>query len=414
MTGSFQSQNIILGVTGSIAAYKTPQLVRRLRDGGAVVRVVMTQAASRFVGAVSLQAVSGLPVRTDLWDPEAEAAMDHIDLARWADQLLIAPATAHVIARLAYGFADDLLGTLCLATNARLSLAPAMNQAMWRHPAVRANVETLVARGARILGPGNGDQACGDVGPGRMLEPDEIAAAVLTAATNGGTGILQGLKVMITAGPTREPIDPVRYITNRSSGKMGFALAEAAVEAGAEVTLVAGPVALSTPKGVRRLDVETAEQMHSAVHQDIADADIFIGCAAVSDYRSETVAAEKIKRNADSFSLDLVKSKDTLATVAARPDAPFTVGFAAETCDVAGHALEKLERKGVDMIAANEVGPARGFDKETNAVDVFWRGGRESIGMDTKQNVARGLMRLIAKRYSDKTTAALESEAASQ
>jgi phosphopantothenoylcysteine decarboxylase/phosphopantothenate--cysteine ligase len=325
--------------------------------------------------------------------------MGHIELARWADVVLIAPASAHAIAQLAGGLADDLLTTLCLATRAPVVLAPAMNNAMWDHPAVRANCQTLADRGLRLLGPVTGDQACGEVGPGRMLEPDEIAAAILQLPARLEPQLFAGLSVVISAGPTREPIDPVRYISNRSSGKMGFAIAAAAAAAGARVTLVAGPVKLTTPAGVRRVDIETAAQMYEAVHSNIADADIFIGCAAVSDYRPETMATEKIKRKSDAYQLDLVRSEDTLASVAALPGGPFTVGFAAETNAVAAHAQEKLIRKGLDMIAANEVGPACGFDKETNALEVFWPDGSASIAEDTKLNVARELIRLVAGRY---------------
>ncbi len=404
--------NVVLGVSGGIAAYKSPDLVRRLREGGADVRVVMTRSAGEFIGRASLQAVSGQPVRDDLWDPAAEAAMGHIELARWADVVLIAPATANVIACLAAGSADDLLTTLCLATRAPLVLAPAMNNAMWAHPAVQANCATLTGRGVRLLGPAAGPQACGEFGPGRMLEPADIAVRVLGELQQAP--LLAGLTVVISAGPTREPIDPVRYITNRSSGKMGFALAAAAQAAGARVTLVAGPVTLSTPAGVDRIDVETAEQMHAAVHGAIGDADIFIGCAAVSDYRPETTATAKIKRSGEAFRLDLVPSRDTLASVAALEDAPFTVGFAAETNDCARHAMDKLERKRVNMIAANVVGPSCGFDKETNSLDVFWPGGQASIGEDTKRNVARALIEIVAERFradagSARPAAAVES-----
>lgn len=393
---------VLLGVTGGVAAYKSPELVRRLRDAGADVRVVMTGAAAEFVGPTTFQAVSGHRVRTALWDPEAEAAMGHIELARWADLVVIAPATANFMAVLAGGFAGDLLSTVCLATTSPIVLAPAMNSAMWAHPAVQTNRATLEARGVRCLGPAVGEQACGEFGAGRMSEPADIVASIMSEPVRLDGGLLAGLHVVVSAGPTREPIDPVRYISNRSSGKMGFAIAAAAKAAGARVTLVTGPVSLQTPAGVERVDVETAEQMYAGVHDVVDDADIFIGCAAVSDYRPEQTAEQKIKRSTESYRLELIRSKDTLASVAALDNAPFTVGFAAETTDVEKHAREKLARKGVDMIAANEVGPDCGFDCETNALDVFWPSGSAAIGEDTKANVARELIRLIAGRYSEK------------
>ncbi len=289
---------VLLGVTGGIAAYKSPELVRRLVERGCEVQVVMTRGAREFVGPLTFQAVSGRRVRDDLWDPAAEAAMGHIELARWADVVVVAPATANFMGTLAAGLGGDLLSTVCLATTAPIVLAPAMNQAMWANPAVQANRGLLEARGIRFLGPAAGDQACGETGPGRMLEPTEIAAALLDLPGKLRLQSLAGLKVVITAGPTREPIDPVRYITNRSSGKMGFAVAAAAREAGANVVLVAGPVALPTPANIKRIDVETAEQMYLRVHEEIADTDVFIGCAAVADYRPQTASAQKIKRSA--------------------------------------------------------------------------------------------------------------------
>lgn len=389
---------VLLGITGGIAAYKTPELVRRLVERGASVQVVMSRAAREFVGATSLAAVSGRPVRYDLWDEEAESAMSHIELARWADRVLVAPATANFIAAYAQGFAPDLLTTLCLATEAKVTLAPAMNRAMWAHPAVAANCATLRSRGVRLLGPAEGEQACGETGLGRMLEPAAIAEALMSGPTYLAPQLLAGSKVVVTAGPTREPIDPVRYITNRSSGKMGYALALAAAEAGADVTLVSGPVSLDAPPGVRRIMVESAEEMYQAVHSVISGAGIFIGCAAVSDYRTPEVAADKIKRKEQAISLDLVRSPDTLASVAVLPDGPFTVGFAAETEKVREHALAKLEAKKIDMIAANQVGPECGFDCDTNELEVFWHGGASSIGRDTKLAVARRLILLIAER----------------
>ena len=391
---------VLLGVTGGIAAYKTPELVRRLVERGCEVQVVMTRGAREFVGPLTFQAVSGRRVRDDLWDPAAEAAMGHIELARWADVVVVAPATANFMGTLAAGLGGDLLSTVCLATTAPIVLAPAMNQAMWANPAVQANRGLLEARGIRFLGPAAGDQACGETGPGRMLEPTEIAAALLEQPGKLRLQSLAGLKVVITAGPTREPIDPVRYITNRSSGKMGFAVAAAVREAGANVVLVAGPVALATPANIKRIDVETAQQMFERVHEEIADADVFIACAAVADYRPQNASAQKIKRSAAEMDLALVRSPDTLASVSALKKAPFTVGFAAETNDVATHAREKLEKKRIDMIAANRVGPDCGFDRETNALTVYWPGGGEAaLGDGSKPMLARRLVELIAERY---------------
>jgi phosphopantothenoylcysteine decarboxylase/phosphopantothenate--cysteine ligase len=391
---------VLLGVTGGIAAYKSPELVRRLIERGCEVQVVMSRGAREFVGPLTFQAVSGRRVRDDLWDSAAEAAMGHIELARWADVVVVAPATANFLGLMAAGLGGDLLSTLCLATTAPIVLAPAMNQAMWANPAVQANRALLESRGVRFLGPATGDQACGETGPGRMLEPNEIAAALLEQTGRLRVQPLKGLRVVITAGPTREPIDPVRYITNRSSGKMGFAVAAAAREAGAEVVLVSGPVSLPTPAAVRRIDVETAEQMYARVHDEIAGAQIFIGCAAVADYRPRDAAEQKIKRSAAEMELALVRSPDTLASIAALPRPPFTVGFAAETHDVAAHARDKLERKGIDMIAANQVGPDCGFDRETNALTVYWPGGGElALGEGGKGQLARRLVDIVAERY---------------
>lgn len=399
MATTERAPRVLLGVTGGIAAYKAPELVRRLIERGCEVQVVMSHGAREFVGPLTFQAVSGRRVRDDLWDRDAEAAMGHIELARWADVVVVAPATAHFLGTLAAGLAGDLLSTLCLATTAPVVVAPAMNQAMWANAAVQANRAMLEARGVRFLGPAAGDQACGETGPGRMLEPNEIAAALLEQTGRLRMLPLQGLKVVITAGPTREPIDPVRYITNRSSGKMGFAVAAAAREAGADVVLVTGPVALPTPAAVRRVDVETAEQMYKKVHEEIGGAEIFIGCAAVSDYRPREVADQKIKRSAAEIELALVRSPDTLASVAALARAPFTVGFAAETHDVAPHARDKLERKRIDMIAANQVGPDCGFDRETNSLTVFWADGELALGEGGKGQLARRLVEIVAERY---------------
>jgi phosphopantothenoylcysteine decarboxylase/phosphopantothenate--cysteine ligase len=394
-----EAPRVLLGVTGGIAAYKAPELVRRLVERGCEVQVVMSRGAREFVGPLTFQAVSGRRVRDDLWDTEAEAAMGHIELARWADVVVVAPATAHFLGTLAAGLADDLLATLCIATTAPIVVAPAMNQAMWASAAVQANRTVLEARGVRFLGPASGDQACGEVGPGRMLEPNEIAAALLEQTQGLRARALEGVKVVVTAGPTREPLDPVRYITNRSSGKMGFAVAAAARAAGADVVLVTGPVSLPTPAAVQRLDVETAEQMYDKVHEVIGGADIFIGCAAVADYRPRAAAEQKIKRSAPEMELALVRSPDTLASVAALPRAPFTVGFAAETHDVAAHARGKLERKRIDMIAANQVGPDCGFDRETNSLTLYWAGGELALGEGSKAQLARKLVEVVAERY---------------
>ncbi len=390
---------ILLGVTGGVAAYKSPELVRRLRDQGARVQVVMTPGARKFVSPLTFQAVSGRRVRDDLWDEGAEAAMGHIELARWADLVLVAPATAHFMASLTAGLADGLLSTLCLATQAPVILAPAMNQGMWLHPSVHANLRTLEQRGVRCLGPAHGDQACGEDGPGRMLEPEDIVRSVLPEPATLGFASLKNLRTVITAGPTREPIDPVRYITNRSSGKMGYALAAAAQRAGADVILVSGPVSMPTPPGVRRVDVETAEEMYTNVHEWIGEADVFIGCAAVSDYKPDSIAEQKIKRSGPTMHLELVRAQDTLASVAKLHDRPFTVGFAAETQNVAENAQRKMADKGLDMIAANRVGRDCGFDRETNALIVLWQGGEAVLEQAPKTVVAARLVQLIAERY---------------
>lgn len=391
-------KKILLGVTGGIAAYKSPDLVRRLREQGAEVRVVMTASAATMVAPTVFQAVSGEPVRSDLWDAAAEAAMGHIELARWADFVVIAPATAHTMAGLAAGLAGGLLSTLCLVTRAPLLLAPAMNHSMWDHQATRANRDVLAARGVRFVGPAEGAQACGETGTGRMAEPSEVVTALLGMAQAAG-GSLAGVHVLVSAGPTREPIDPVRFVSNRSSGKMGFAVASAAAEAGARVTLVAGPVALATPAGVERVDVETAEQMHQATLARAADADIYIGAAAVSDYRPDPVSDQKIKKRAETLALNMVRCADVLAAVAGLANGPFTVGFAAETERLEAHALEKLQKKNLDMIVANQVGTDLGFDRDDNSAIVFWPGGQEQIARTTKQEMARRIVALIAGRF---------------
>jgi phosphopantothenoylcysteine decarboxylase/phosphopantothenate--cysteine ligase len=387
---------ILLGVTGGIAAYKSPDLVRRLMERGAEVQVVMTDAAQKFVTPMSFQAVSGRPVRYDLWDGAAEAAMGHIELARWAELVLIAPASADFIARLAGGRADDLLATLCLATEAPIALAPAMNRVMWVNKATQTNVETLISRGMRILGPDSGNQACGEIGPGRMWEPAALARSVLEPPANAG--LLSGLNVLITAGPTRERLDPVRYLTNRSSGKMGFAVAAAAREAGAHVTIVSGPVQLATPAGITRINVESARDMYAAVHRHIAEADVFIAAAAVADFQPVTVAKHKIKKQGVSVKLDLEPAPDIVKSVAEMAKRPFVVGFAAETDDVENNARSKLKRKKLDMIAANRVGDGIAFDCDDNALTVIWPGGKVEVARGPKIDVARALVALIAER----------------
>ena len=395
-------RRILLGVTGGIAAYKSPDLVRRLREHGALVQVVMTAAAERFITPLSLQAVSGQPVRTDLWDANAEAAMGHIELARWAELVLIAPASADFIARLAHGRADDLLSTLCLATEAPIAIAPAMNRLMWANAATRANVDLLARRGVDLLGPGEGEQACGEMGIGRMVEPKEIAEEV--AARMTPSGALAGLRVLITAGPTREAIDPVRFLSNRSSGKMGFAVARAAAEAGARVVLVAGPVNLPTPGGVERIDVESAREMHEVVHGQLAGTHVFIAAAAVADYQVASPAEHKLKKRGGAFELKLDPAPDILASVTALDPHPFAVGFAAETQALERNAREKLRKKSLDMIAANEVGDGRAFETEDNCLLVLWEGGQCELPCAQKSTLARSLVALIAERYREAGT----------
>jgi phosphopantothenoylcysteine decarboxylase/phosphopantothenate--cysteine ligase len=387
---------ILLGVTGGIAAYKSPDLVRRLIERGADVQVVMTSAAQRFVSPMSFQAVSGRPTRIDLWDSAAEAAMGHIELARWAQMVLIAPASADFIARLAGGRADDLLATLCLATEAPIAVAPAMNRVMWANKATQANMETLISRGVRFLGPASGNQACGEIGAGRMWEPVALAESLLEQPANAG--LLAGLNILITAGPTRERIDPVRYLTNRSSGKMGFAVAAAAREAGAHVTMVTGPVQLPTPAGVTRINVESARDMYAAVHRQVADADVFIAAAAVADFQPVSIAKQKIKKQGVAVKLDLEPAPDIVKSVADMAKRPFVVGFAAETNDVEENARSKLKRKKLDMIAANQVGEGIAFDCDDNALTVLWPGGKVEVARGPKIEVARQLIALIAGR----------------
>jgi phosphopantothenoylcysteine decarboxylase / phosphopantothenate---cysteine ligase len=405
-----QGKRILLGVTGGIAAYKGADLVRRLRERGAEVQVVMTASAQRFVTPLTFQALSGRPVRTELWDSAAEAAMGHIELARWAELVVVAPASADFISRLAAGRADDLLATLCLATEAPIALAPAMNRLMWANAATQANVTVLQQRGVRLLGPAEGDQACGEVGPGRMLEPDAIADLAETLLMRGGP--LSGKRVLITAGPTRERIDPVRFVSNRSSGRMGFAVAQAAREAGAVVVVVCGPVALPTPAGVRRIDVESAGDMLGAVLKEVGGTDIFISTAAVADYRPAQPPDHKIKKSTEKLAVEMERTVDIIATVAARPLRPFVVGFAAETEAVEQNARAKMLKKSLDMIAANEVGHDKAFDCADNELVVLWRGGRRELGRAPKTALARELIALIAEVFTQQQACPAGSAAA--
>jgi len=398
---SLQNKRVLLGVTGGIAAYKSADLVRRLADLGAEVRVVMTRGACEFITPLTLQAVSGHRVYSELLDTDAEAAMGHIELARWADVIVIAPVTADALARFVAGRADDLLTTLLRASDAPVLLAPAMNQAMWRDAATSANYRTLMERGYHFVGPDEGVQACGDVGAGRMSEPVQIAEATAQLFANG---LLQGLSLVITAGPTQEAIDPVRYLSNHSSGKMGFALAEAAAEAGAKVTLIAGPVALATPDRVKRINVISADQMLDKTISAVEGADIFIATAAVADFKPAAVAAEKIKKTVEQqgMTLELVKTPDILAAVATSPQRPsLVVGFAAETHNVAEYAQRKRERKNLDIVVANDVSKADiGFASEHNAVTVISANGQTELPKMHKHQLARQLIELLASKIA--------------
>lgn len=397
---TLNNKKILLGITGGIAAYKSAELTRRLQDLGAIVQVVMTPAATTFITPLTLQALSGRPVRLDLLDPAAEAGMGHIELARWPDLILIAPASADFMAKLAHGMADDLLSTLCLASDKPIAIAPAMNRLMWANPATQANCALLQTRSITIWGPGSGEQACGEFGSGRMLEPEQLRTHIVEYFGNSNS-LLAGEQVLITAGPTRETIDPVRYISNHSSGRMGYAIAQAAAEAGAKVVLVSGPVSLATPAGVERIDVESAEQMLAAVLAHTADSAIFIAVAAVADYKMVHPAAQKMKKTAASLNLALERNPDILATVAAlpEPERPFCVGFAAETEQVVTHARDKLEAKKADMIAANQVGAGQAFGTEDNALHVLWRDGEYHLPQTDKLNLARSLIKLIVQQY---------------
>lgn len=389
-------KKILLGMSGGIAAYKCAELTRRLIERGAEVRVVMTQAAKEFITPLTMQAVSGHPVADSLLDPAAEASMGHIELAKWADIVLLAPATADLIARLAAGMGNDLLTTLVLASDAPIVVSPAMNQQMYRNIATQENIVTLTRRGMYIWGPASGEQACGDVGPGRMLEPMELVAH---CESFFAPKPLAGKRFLLTAGPTREALDPVRYITNHSSGKMGFALAEAAAALGAEVTLVSGPVSLSTPMNVSRLDVQSALEMYQAVMERASEYDVFIGCAAVADYRPEQVEKHKIKKTEQNgtLSMTMVKNPDIVASVAGLTEhRPFTVGFAAETQDVERYARSKLTKKNLDMICANDVSiVGQGFNSNNNALTVYWQEGQQTLPLTSKRELAQALMLLI-------------------
>lgn len=395
--GQLFNRHVVLGITGGIAAYKAALLVRELQERGAKVRVVMTRGATEFITPLTLQALSGNPVHQELLDNEAEAAMGHIELARWADLVLVAPATADFIARLAAGRADDLLTTLCLATSAQVLVAPAMNQGMWKDPATTDNIAMLEQRGTRLLGPAHGTQACGDIGPGRMREPQLIAEDVAGLFSRD---LLDGRRLVITAGPTREALDPVRYISNHSSGKMGFAIARAAADAGAITTLISGPVSLATPDRVRRVDVISAEDMLQAAQAELGQCDIFIASAAVADYRPVAAAEQKIKKSSEHMQIELVRNPDIVATIASGAERPFTVGFAAETQDVESYALAKLQKKNLDMIVANDVATSEGgFNSDNNAAVILWPGGRNEVELTSKEQLARILIETIAARY---------------
>lgn len=394
-TPRLSGRRILLGVTGGIAAYKAADLVRRLAEHGAEVQVVMTAGAREFVTPLTFQALSGREVRGELFDAAHEAAMGHIELARWADLILVAPATTHFLAKLAQGLADDLLSTLCVASDRPLAVAPAMNRLMWANEATQANVQTLRARGVQVLGPGAGSQACGEIGDGRMLEPAEIRDAVIERLSNGP---LAGVAAVVTAGPTREPIDPVRFISNRSSGKMGYAVAQALAQLGASVTLVSGPTNLPAPPGVRRVDIETAQQMYDAALAAAEHAQLFVGAAAVADYRPQAAADQKIKKNDEQMALALTRTQDVLAAVRERHPALFVAGFAAETEKLEAHARAKLHNKKLDLIAANLVGEGRAFDRDDNALSVYWDGGARELAQAPKPQLARELAQLIAER----------------
>lgn len=400
---SLNGKKIVIGVTGSIAAYKAADLIRRLKEYGAEVRVMMTTGAAEFITPLTLQTLSGHPVAMTLLDADEESAMGHIALARWADWILIAPATADCLSRLVSGRADDILAAVCLATEAPIAVAPAMNNKMWSNAATQTNLAVLKQRGISVIGPASGDQACGEQGEGRLLEPLDIVYELDRLMV---PGLLAGKQVVITAGPTYEPIDPVRFIGNRSSGKMGFAIAQAAKEAGAKVTIIAGPVQLTTPTAVRRINVETTEEMALAVEDSLEACDIFISCAAVSDYRPTQVQQEKIKKTSQqSIQIELEPTIDIVSTVTNRHNKPsFVVGFAAETHNLTEYAKSKLARKKLDMIAANLVGENQGFAVDDNALHIIWTDGEQTLPLMPKTQLARELMTLIIKRFYAKNS----------
>lgn len=406
------NKRILLGVTGGIAAYKSAELIRRLQDRGADVRVVMTRAATEFITPLTLQALSGHPVHIDLLDTESESMMGHIELARWADLILIAPASADFIAKLAQGQGNDLLSTLCLAATCKIAVAPAMNQGMWANEATRDNVRSLVARRASIFGPDEGLQACGEVGAGRLMDVDGIVSLTEQVFPSR---ILDGRKVVITAGPTREAIDPVRYISNHSSGKQGYALADAAIEAGAEVVLVSGPTALPAPDRCRRIDVVSADEMLDAVMAEIKDCDVFIGVAAVADFKPVRREDQKIKKGEASsnqmITIELVENPDIIATVANREDRPYVVGFAAETQNLIEYARRKLVKKRLDMVVANDVSDTSiGFNSDDNTITVLWRDDMRELPKLSKRNVAALIIELIAEGLAAKETQGQSSQ----
>jgi phosphopantothenoylcysteine decarboxylase / phosphopantothenate---cysteine ligase len=398
---SLSGKRILLGITGGIAAYKCPDLVRHLKKAGAQVHVVLTDSASHFVTKMTLQAVSGNPVSSDLFDPSAELSMSHIELAKWADFVLIAPATANIIAKMANGIADDLLSTICLASSAPIAIAPAMNQQMYKAAATQHNLSVLASRNTLILGPDNGYQACGDIGPGRMLEPHTIVEEI--AHFFSKKSVLSGLSITITAGPTIEEIDPVRYISNYSSGKMGFAIANAAAQMGATVTLISGPVHLDTPNNVKRIDVKSARQMYDEALNHAQKSTIFISCAAVADYHAKTIATQKIKKISDNdeLTIKLVKNPDIVASVAAlKSHRPFVVGFAAETNDVKAYAIKKLIDKNLDLICANDVSDKTiGFNSDQNSLTLYWQSGKQTLPLSSKQQLATQLLQAVITRY---------------
>ncbi|WP_272657537.1 bifunctional phosphopantothenoylcysteine decarboxylase/phosphopantothenate--cysteine ligase CoaBC [Providencia sp. PROV118] len=396
---SLLGKQIVIGISGGIAAYKIPELTRRLRDKGAIVRVVMTQGAKAFITPLTLQAVSGHPVSDDLLDPAAEAAMGHIELAKWADIIILAPATADLIARLSAGMANDLLTTVCLASAAPIALVPAMNQQMYKAKATQENLIKLQQRQCMIWGPDAGSQACGDIGPGRMIDPLEIVR--LTSEFFTPKLDLQGIKLMITAGPTREALDPVRFISNHSSGKMGFAIAKAASQRGADVTLIAGPVNIETPEGVKRIDVTSGLEMYEQVHQTITEQNIFIGCAAVADYQAKNIAENKIKKQGDEVSITLIKNPDIVASVGnLKHNRPYVVGFAAETQNVEEYARQKRQQKQLDLICANDVSLAdNGFNSDNNALHIFDANGDTRLPHCNKNELSHYLLDEILQRY---------------